>query len=99
MLQSGWYQFALTPSHPHCHPQEKANNAIVLHVRERYTREKRCIPTIISFLHSNVFSQKDNREREEGEVNNKETSVWGEPDAENKEMMLSTTRVVPLLRA
>ena len=47
-----------------------------------------CMPTVVSYLHSNAFRPKENGNPGEGEVFNTISLEWEEPDAEEKEMLL-----------
>ena len=50
-----------------------------------------CMPTVVSYLHSNAYRPKDNGTPGEGEVFKTDTNVWEEPDAEEKELLLGYT--------
>ena len=47
-----------------------------------------CMPTVVSYLHSNAFRPKANGHPGEGEVFNTISLEWEEPDAEEKELLL-----------
>ena len=47
-----------------------------------------CMPTVVSYLHSNAFRPKENGQPGEGEVFNTISLAWEEPDVEEKEMLL-----------
>ena len=46
------------------------------------------MPTVVSYLRSNAFRPKDNRNLGEGEVFNTHSLEWEEPDTEEKEQLL-----------
>ena len=46
------------------------------------------MPTVVSYLHSNAFRAKDNGALGEGQVFNRITREWEEPDVEDKELLL-----------
>ena len=50
------------------------------------------MPTIVSYLLSNAFRPKENGTPGEGQVFNKVSNKWEEPDAEEKEMLLGFNR-------
>ena len=54
--------------------------------------ERRCMPTIVSYLRSNAFRPKSSGSPGEGEVFNLHTNLWEEPDAEEKEELLGFQR-------
>ena len=47
-----------------------------------------CMPTVVSYLHSNAFRPKENGNPGEGEVFNTNSLEWEEPNVEEKEMLL-----------
>ena len=47
-----------------------------------------CMPTVVSYLHSNDFRPKENGNPGEGEVFDTISLEWEEPDVEEKEMLL-----------
>ena len=51
-----------------------------------------CMPTVVSYPRSNAYRQKDNGAPGEGELFNKLTSEWEDPDAEEKELLLGYSR-------
>ena len=46
------------------------------------------MPTVVSYLHSNAFRTKESGAPGEGQVYNRITRVWEEPDADEKELLL-----------
>ena len=50
-----------------------------------------CMPTVISYLGSRAFKPKQNGNPGEGQVFNKESNLWEEPDAEEKELLMGYT--------
>ena len=47
-----------------------------------------CMPTVVSYLHSNAFRAKDSGAPGEGQVFNNISNDWEEPDAEERELLL-----------
>ena len=54
-----------------------------------------CMPTVVSYLHSNAYRPKDNGTLGEGEVFNTQTNVWEELDAEEKELVRKNPLLPP----
>ena len=50
-----------------------------------------CMPTVVSYLHSNAYRPKDNGTLGECEVFNVITNEWEEPDAEEKVLLIGYT--------
>ena len=50
-----------------------------------------CMPTVISYLGSRAFVTKKNGNPGEGQVYNRESDLWEEPDAEEKELLMGYT--------
>ena len=54
--------------------------------------ERKCMPTLVSFLRSNAFRTKITGGSGEGEAFNKTTGVWEEPEVEEKEELMGYVR-------
>ena len=46
------------------------------------------MPTVVSYLHSNAFRAKHNGAPGEGQIYNRLSGQWEEPDADEKELLL-----------
>ena len=51
-----------------------------------------CMPTVVSYLHSNAFKPKTSGAQGEGQVYNIISNTWEEPTAEEKKMLLGYMR-------
>ena len=50
-----------------------------------------CMPTVVSYLLSNAYRQKESGAPGEGQVYNTVSNTWEEPDADEKEQLLGYT--------